>query len=177
MDILTFYWATFLVGILSFGGGKAYIPIYKEFYVDKYNILSNTDLLEYVAYATSFPGPISPMISGPIALVQYGLIPFFVAIIILIVPSLAIFFVSMKLFKKYKNIKIITFIYSYLSPVIICLLFFVCFSTLWDFQSDATYLQYCITIFFISFVLIYKYKVSPIILIILSALCGIVLLR
>jgi chromate transporter len=177
MEIFNFYLATFLVGILSFGGGKAYIPVFKEFYVDKYNILSNMDLLEYVAYASAFPGPISPMISGPIAFEKYGIEAFFVSIIILILPSVILFFIAMSLFKKYKSLNIINFIYLYLSPVIICLLLFVVFSTLNNFYLDTKYLIYCIILFSSSYVLFYKYKISPIWLILVGGLLGIIFLK
>ena len=175
-ELFTFYWATFLVGILSFGGGKAYIPIYKEYYVNYYHIISDINLLEYVAYASSLPGPFSPMISGPIALIKYGWLSFFIAILLLIIPSIILFFFAMFFFIKYRSIDKVQFIAKYISPAIVCLLLFVVFSTLYSSFDNIKNIYYYVLMFIIGNLIFYFTKIHPIFIILCSGCLGFIFL-
>ena len=172
LDVLIFYWATFLVGILSFGGGKAYIPIFKEYYVEYYHILTNINLLEYVAYASALPGSFATMITGPVALIKYGWVSFFVAILLLTIPSIILFFLAMFFFTKYKNIKTVQFVANYISPAIICLLLFVVFSTMYYSFYKNTYIYYSVITFLIANLIFYFTKIHPVFIIVLTGFLG-----
>lgn len=174
--LLTFYWATFVIGIISFGGGKAYIPLFKEYYVEYYHIITNLELLEFVAYSTALPGPISPMITGSVAILKYGWLHFFGSLIVLILPSIILFFISMRIFNKYKNVRKMQIVAKYMSPAIVGLLFFVVIVTFESALDNNSYLVYCLSAFFISSLIFYYTKIPPIVVIISSAILGVLIL-
>jgi chromate transporter len=175
-DLFIFYWATFLVGILSFGGGKAVIPMYKEYYVNYYHIISDNSLLEYIAYASSLPGAFSPMITGPVAFINYGWMSFFIAILLLAIPSILLFFLAMFFFIKYRNIDNVNFIAKYMSPAIICLLLFVVFSTLYSSAHNIEYIYYSVIIFILANFIFHFTKIHPVFVIIFTGLLGFIFL-
>ncbi|MDR2007975.1 MAG: chromate transporter [Alphaproteobacteria bacterium] len=174
MEFLIFIWATFLVGIFSFGGGKAYIPIFQNIYVDQFNIISNFQLTELVTYAVTLPGPIAPMITGPVGFDLFSVWGFFIGLIVLTMPPFFLFVGIWQLYKNHSEKKKVKVMAKYLSPAIIALLLSVCFTLFWGIRQPQNYSYdfYFITIFLVSSAILIKTKVHPILLIIISGFIG-----
>ncbi|MCL2566842.1 MAG: chromate transporter [Alphaproteobacteria bacterium] len=174
MEFLVFIWATFLVGIFSFGGGKAYIPIFQNIYVDQYKIISNFQLTELVTYAVTLPGPIAPMITGPVGFDLYSVGGFILGLFVLTLPPFLLFVFIWQLYKHHSEKKKVKVIANYLSPAIIALLLSVCFTLFFGVRQPQNYSYdfYFITIFAVSSIVLIKTKIHPIVLIIVSGFIG-----
>ena len=56
--LLHVYWLFLKIGLFTFGGGYAMIPLFQTELVDKYQYISNADFANIVAIAQMTPGPV-----------------------------------------------------------------------------------------------------------------------
>ncbi len=168
---LTFIWANFLIGMLSFGGGKAFIPIFQQVYVDDYQIVDQLKLTEVIGYSTALPGPIAPMIIGVIGFQKYGFLGFFLGIIVMVVPLVLLFFAMWKVYKKYHETQALKSISKYISPAIIALLLSVVLGS-FNVNYGINYLIYNVLSFTLASYLFIKYDPHPILMIILFGIAS-----
>ncbi len=82
----------FLSGIVSFGGGKTFIPIFEKFYVDDFPIVTSLKLAEIIGLSLALPGPMSPMVAGFVGYEEYGIIGFILGMIMLCVPPVILLY-------------------------------------------------------------------------------------
>ncbi len=53
------FWTFFKIGLFTFGGGYAMIPLIHKFGVDKYKWITEEEFMDIIAIAESTPGPIA----------------------------------------------------------------------------------------------------------------------
>lgn len=58
MSILAIFWLFFKIGILTFGGGYAMIPLFYDELVTKFALVNNVEFGNVVALAQMTPGPV-----------------------------------------------------------------------------------------------------------------------
>ena len=167
LSLYTFLWANVLVGALSFGGGKGFIPIYKQVYVEMYQIVDKLKMTEIIAYASALPGPLGPLITGVVGYNLFGFTGLFLGIIFLIFPLVILFFIVSFYYDKHQENPSIKSISKYMNPAIAGLLISVIIGSI-----DASYSNYYLIYFAITFIiscfLFIKYNMHPIILILIS---------
>ncbi len=176
-SFLTFLWASLLVGTFSFGGGKAYIPVFKSIYVDQFSIISNLKLTELVGYAVALPGPIATKITAVVGFEQFGIEGFILGLLSLTVFPLLLFLFVWGIYKRYSDNQRVNSIANYLSPVIIALLLSVCLSLFVETRPSSDvgnhiYDIYFALIFIVCSLILIKTETHPVLLIIASGFLG-----
>lgn len=91
------------IGMFTFGGGYAMIPLIQKEAVDKNKWVSNDDVLDIIAISESTPGPISVNAATFIGYRVAGFWGSFVSTFGLILPSFIIIYVISFIFDLFKN--------------------------------------------------------------------------
>ena len=91
--LLNLFWVFFKIGLTTFGGGYAMIPIIKEQIVEKRKWMSDDDVLEIIAISESTPGPIAINMATYIGYMQKKVLGSVFATIGVVLPSLIIIYI------------------------------------------------------------------------------------
>ena len=179
---------TFLqIGAVSFGGGYAMISVIRE-KILAHGWLNETQLLNMIAVAESTPGPIAVNMSTFVGSVQGGPAGALVATLGVVLPSFIIILLIAAFMRNFLKNKYIEAFLKGIRPCIIGLILatsvILMLSTLFgfkniysDFSVDATGVIIFIILLLIKCILekFIKMKLSPILMIIFSAILGMVL--
>ncbi|MBQ9847991.1 MAG: chromate transporter [Clostridia bacterium] len=171
---------TFLkIGAFTFGGGYAMLPLMQEAVLAN-EWMSEEAMLNFIAVAESTPGPVAINMATYIGIETGGVFGACCATLGVVLPSFVIILIVAGFYEKYKNSFIVKGCMKGLRPVVVGLIasavislglgvFFPSGITLQAFD----YSFFCsITIFALVVFLAFK-KVSPILLILISAGLGI----
>jgi len=174
------------IGIFSFGGGLAMISLIRHEVVDEQGWLTTQEFTDIVATSQVTPGPVginTATYTGYIAVVNSGY-PHWVGVVgallssfaVILLPLLLMLFVS-RLLLKHKDNPTVANLLSLLRLACVGLvaaaaLSLMTIETFGSFSSDAR--QFCISIgiFAAVFIASFKFKVSPILLILICGALG-----
>ena len=175
------------VGALSFGGGLGMISLIHDTCVGS-GWLTESELLNMIAIAESTPGPIAVNIATAIGFNQAGIFGAACATLGVVLPSFIIICIIAALFNKLSNNKYFIIILSGITPIILgiiiimiikitCINIFGSFSSSGDFSFNVKAFIITLVLLLISFIYknIFKKKISPILLILISIVVGIVI--
>ena len=184
--MLNLFFTFFKIGILTFGGGYAMIPMISE-EITKFGISPYT-LSNFIAISESTPGPFAINIATFIGYSSYGVIGSILATFGVILPSFLIMLTISIFIKKVRNTNFFKTFLTITTPIVLGLILsstikiaglnlfnISSFKTLKeDFTLNTTTI---ITFFVLSMILLYslirkKEKISPFNIIILSFICG-----
>lgn len=175
---------TFLeIGLVSFGGGYGMIALIREKVLIN-NWLTESEFLNFVGIAESTPGPIAVNMATFVGSSQAGVLGSLVATIGVVLPSFIIILIIASIFKNLLKYEIVKSILDYIKPVIVgliigtgLLLFINTISIFGHKEFDYKKIIILGIIILISLLckIIFKKKISPILLIILSGILGITL--
>ncbi len=177
MDLLMIMFVFMKIGIISFGGGYAMIP-FLQYEVVSRGWLTQKEIIDMIAMSQITPGPIATNMATFVGFNQFGVVGAIFATIGVTLPSFILVIVVTKyIIKKLPN-HIREGVFYGLQPVFIGLILCSCISIaksvlFMDAEFTLDYISIVMSI--VCFVAILKYKVSPIKLIIASAVVGIVL--
>lgn len=186
IELLGIFWMFFQIGIFTFGGGYAMIPLIKEFVVGG-NLMAEELLIDFIAISESTPGPFAVNIATFVGMEQYGVLGAVFATVGVVLPSFIIILLIAYFGKKILQTQTVQFAFRGLKPAVIGLILSVALmlATLMVFPNIAYKLREFnfsgfdykgLIIMVIVFVLLRKAKkVSPILLILLSAVLGLLL--
>lgn len=181
MIYLTLFWTFFKIGLFTFGGGYAMIPlIQSEVLAHKWMPLE--DLINFIAVSESTPGPFAINISTYIGAEMGGILGSMCATFGVVMPSFVIILIVAKIYDKFKNSKAVSGAMTGLKPAVIGLIgaavisvginvFFHDGFTLDVFKTVPFYVS--AVLFLVMLFLILKKKLHPIIIICASAVVGI----
>lgn len=162
------------VGLFSIGGGYAAIPIIQSQVIDKYNWLTMSQFSDLASIAEMTPGPIALNAATFVGSNIAGFPGAIVATAGCVLPSLLIVSALFFIYKKFGKLESIQKILSFLRPAVISfiasagvqiLLNVLSFS---GFQNLNTIDFTAMIIFIVSFVSIRRFKINPILVMILS---------
>ena len=176
----------FKIGLFTFGGGYAMIPLFRQELVGG-GYLTETLLLDFIGISESTPGPFAVNMATFIGMENAGLLGAFAATLGVILPSFIIILIIAKYGEKFLSSRIVTHAFLGLKPVVIGLIFSVAMMLIFkqifpaiDFKNftfnfnDFDYKA--IIIMVIAFVgLKFFKKLSPIFIILISATLGLLL--
>ena len=171
----------FKIGLFSFGGGYAMIPLIQSEIVSNGWIDFST-LIDFIAVSQSFPGPFAVNISTYIGSELAGFLGAIFAVLGVVLPGFIITLIAANFFDKFKDNVLVKGAMSGLKPVVIGLIasavislfstvFFSNGYSLNAFTQASFYSS--LFIFSISLILSFK-KLNPIAIICISAVLGIV---
>lgn len=164
------YTTFFKIGLFSFGGGYAILPIIKKEVVDINNWITVTEFTDMVAISQITPGPVSVNTATYVGYVVTGNgIGAIIATLGLATPSIIIMIIFSKYFLKFKNNKYIENAFIGLRIVVVGLILS---ATLLLMDKNNFIDIKSFVIFFISVFIILKWKINPILLTIIMAVVG-----
>ena len=183
------FYVFFLIGLFTFGGGYAMIPMIQDQVVGR-GWLSDTQLTNFIAISETTPGPFAINISTFIGSRMGGIVGAVCSTVGVILPSLIIIMIIALILSKFLNNRYVKGALNGVKPVVVALISATAIVFLVKmvlFQGNALFSQQlsfdraAVTLLFIlaSFVIIYKINkkksLNPILLLLLSAALGIVL--
>ena len=187
MIYLQLFWTFFKIGLFTIGGGHAMIPLIIREITTK-GWISNDMLLDFIAISESTPGPFAINIATFAGMEMSGVLGALCATIGVVLPSFIIITLIVKLLYKFMKKKAVQEVFlgvrssvtGLLISVLLSLIFLVIFnmSTVYSastFSMDYTALGMFIVMSPLAFIKIEGKKIHPIIIILISALLGLLL--
>lgn len=161
------------VGVMTFGGGYAMIPILEREIVDKHGWASSEELMDYYAVGQCTPGVIAVNTATFIGRKQAGVLGGIVATCGVVFPSLVIICVIAGVLTNFADISAVKSAFAGIR-VCVCVLIFNAVIKLWKAAvPDKAALVLCLLVFVLSLF----FNVSPVVYVICCAAAGIILTR
>lgn len=116
------FWSFFKIGIFTFGGGYAMIPLIQNEVVERRSWVAKDNFLELLTLAQSAPGPIS---LNTAVFVGYSLKKWkgaLAAILGIIIPSFVIMLVIAVFFAEFKNNGVVEAAFKGMRPAVVALI-------------------------------------------------------
>ena len=183
--LLELFLIFFKIGAITFGGGYAMVPVFSREFSEKRKYITDDEMLEIIAIAESTPGPIMVNLATYIGSTQAGFFGAVVATLAVVLPSFLIILLVTALLKTALKNKYVQAVLRGLKPCVIGIVLATgiymvlgnCFGTISGIKVNMQAIS--ITALLVASILGYKYftkkKLSPIGLIILSAILGIII--
>lgn len=171
--LLELYLTFFKMGLFTFGGGYAMLPLLEREVVDKKGRASHEEILDYYAIGQSTPGIIAINTSTFCGYKVGGNIGGIVASLGFISPSIIIISIIAKFLQSFSHLAIIQHAFAGIRVAVCALVFY---SVLKMIKKDAnTGLKFMV--FILTFVAIGFLSISPIVVVITVGVFGILLGR
>lgn len=183
MIFLQLFYTFFKIGLFGFGGGYAMISMIQGEVVTRHEWLSSTEFTDIIAISQMTPGPIginSATYVGYSAVVNagyshvIGILGSVVATVSVVLPSFILMVLISKFFLKYQKHPIIASVFKGLRPGVVGLLAAAAL-VLMNGENFGTYNRQILTsilLFAGTFIASYRYKVNPILLIVICGFIG-----
>ena len=157
------------VGVMTFGGGYAMIPILEREIVDKHGWASSEELMDYYAVGQCTPGIIAVNTATFVGQKLYGTPGGIVATLGIVFPSLVIICVIAGILTNFADIPAVQHAFAGIR-VCVCVLIFNAVTKLWKKAvTDKASLVLCLLVFVLSVFL----DLSPVLFVVLCAAAGI----
>ena len=151
------------------------IPLIKE-YVTNYSLATTNELLEFIAISEATPGPFAINISTFIGFKNEKIIGAILCTLGIVLPSFIIILIVIRFFNKFKNNSSIQYVLKNIRPVILSLLIYsiitISLKTLLGNGVNIIEILLLLSLILLNS----KFKLSPIKLILISGILGIVFL-
>lgn len=183
MIFLQLFYTFFKIGLFGFGGGYAMISMIQGEVVTRHEWLSSIEFTDIIAISQMTPGPIginSATYVGYSAVVNagyshaIGILGSTVATVSVVLPSFILMVLISKFFLKYQKHPIIASVFKGLRPGVVGLLAAAAL-VLMNGENFGTYNWQILTsilLFAGTFIASYRYKVNPILLIVICGFIG-----
>ena len=183
MRFLQLFYTFFKIGLFGFGGGYAMISMIQGEVVTRHEWLSSNEFTDIIAISQMTPGPIginSATYVGYSAVVNagyshaVGILGSTIATVSVVLPSFILMVLISKFFLKYQKHPIIASVFEGLRPGVVGLLAAAAL-VLMNGENFGTYNWQILTsiiLFAGTFIASYRYKVNPILLIVICGIIG-----
>lgn len=171
MIYLELFWSFVQIGLFSFGGGYAALPLIQAQVIDQHGWLTMVEFTDILTISQMTPGPIAINASTFVGMQVGGILGAVVATLGCVLPSCIIVLVLAFLYYKYRNLTFIQGALSGLRPAVVSLiasagLGITCLAlwggdTLWSFAL-AKVDWVAVGIFAVALFLLRKFKFNPI---------------
>lgn len=169
MLLLQLFWTFFKIGIFTFGGGYAMIPLLEKEVIENHHWLTSTEFTEIVSVDAITPGPVAVNLATFVGYKVNGVIGAIIATFGVILPSLLIVLAIASLFYAFKNNAKVQAVLKGLKPAVIALIAAALFSLI----QKKTIIDYkSVIILVVVFFGVAIFKVHPIPLIAVAGLAG-----
>lgn len=183
MIYLDLFWSFFQVGLLSFGGGYASIPLIQQQTVNIHNWITLTEFTDLITISQMTPGPVAINSATFVGIKIAGIGGALAATAGCILPSCIIVMILAVLYNKFKKSDIIQSVLVTLRPAVIALIasagITILILSLWSENNndlnltDINYIS--VGIFVTALIILRKFKPNPIIIMAASGGAGIIL--
>lgn len=121
MIYLLLFFEFFKIGLFTFGGGFAMIPLVEEV-VLKHNWLSESAFYNFIGVCESTPGPIAVNMATYVGSMQGGLLGSILATLGVVLPSFIIILIVASVLKKFTDNKYFKAFIKGVKPVVVALI-------------------------------------------------------
>ena len=171
--LIKLYLTFFKIGLFSFGGGYAMLPLIKQEVVDINRWMTEESFTNIIGISQVTPGPLAINTATYVGYKTAGIIGSSCATLGVTLPSVIIIFIIAKLLMKHGNNKYADGILKYIR---LCAVGLIAAAAIM-LKGDVTANVRSFLIFISAFILNYKFKMDPIFLAILSGITGFILFR
>ena len=174
MTLLELLWTFFYIGLFTIGGGQVAITLMYDPLVGG-GIISGEQFYNMVAVSESTPGPIGINMATYIGCELYGVMGGILVTLATVFPSLVIILVIAKFFDKYQEKPLVKSVFTCIRPVSAGLIAIAAYEVLKiSLIQPFSIVRLCI--YLVAFSLLMIKKMSPIFVMILGAIAGILFL-
>ena len=167
MIYLELFWAFFQIGLFSFGGGYASIPLIQTHIVEQHHWLTMQQFTDIVSISQMTPGPIAINSATFVGIQVSGSLGALVATVGCILPSCIIVLILALLYQKYAEHRLLQGILAGFRPAVVGMIAAATWSILiLAFQTDFSWLPFygfdlaAILLFAVCLFLLRKVKLS-----------------
>lgn len=173
MIFLKLFFEFFKIGLFTFGGGYAMIPLIQDATI-KMGWLTNEQLIDFIAISESTPGPFAINIATFVGMNVGGVFGAVCSTIGVVLPSFIVILIIARGYKKFKESHIVIGLMSGLRPTVVGLILGAVISIGSTIYIDSSMTELIIEacIFLIGLILIFNKK-HPIMVVLLSGALGI----
>lgn len=176
MTLLELSWQFFCIGLFTIGGGQVAITLMYQPFVEG-GLISAEDFYSMVAVSESTPGPIGINMATYIGCNLFGIPGGIITTLSTVLPSLIIIMLIAKFYQKYRSNKIVDDMFYAIRPVSAGLVAVAAWQVLRISVASAAVFSVSRLVFLVAaFTLLLKTKVSPILVIVLGAIFGLIFL-
>ena len=175
MIYLELFWGFLKIGLFSFGGGYAAMPLIQEQVVSMHNWLSMAEFTDLITTSQMTPGPIAINSATFVGIKIAGIPGALVSTAGCILPSCIIVLMIAKLYMKYRGMHMLQGILNYLRPAVVAMIasagISVLITALWgsaELISLAGTNWILAAIFVLCVVLLRKFRMNPILVMVLA---------
>lgn len=161
------------IGVMTFGGGYAMLPMLERELVDERSWTTNEELMDYFAVAQCTPGVIAVNTATFVGFKLYGNLGGIVATLGVVFPSLVIISVIAGVLTNFADLPAVKHAFAGVR-VCVCVLIFNAVVKLW---KGAIKDKAALALFLIVFILSVFFDVSPVVYVIACAAAGIFLTK
>lgn len=170
---LELFKSIFKIGAFTFGGGYAMIPLIEEEVVDRQNWISKEEFMDILVVAQSFPGALAINTSIFLGYRISGFMGAILALLGVVLPSFLIIIVIAAFFMQFRNNYYVNAAFLGITAAVPMLVLIGALSLSKGLKKE---LRTFVTII-IGVIALSIFKINPIVVIIISALYGIIFLR
>lgn len=181
MLYLQLFYTFFKIGLFGFGGGYAMLSMIQGEVVTRYGWLTSQEFTDIVAISQMTPGPIGINSATYVGFTATGSIwGSIIATLAVVLPSFILMLAISKFFLKYQKHPVVEAVFSGLRPAVVGLLASAALVLMnaENFSSPKedmySFIISCL-IFLIAFIGTRKYKINPILMIVVCGIAGLIL--
>ena len=174
MTLLELLWTFFYIGLFTIGGGQVAITLMYEPLVGG-GLISGEQFYNMVAVSESTPGPIGINMATYVGCELYGVMGGILVTFATVLPSLVIIIVIAKFFDKYQEKPLVKSVFTCIRPVSAGLIAVAAYEVL-KISLIQPFSFVRLGIYLVAFSLLMIKKMSPIFVMILGAVAGILFL-
>lgn len=173
MIYLKLFISFFKVGLFGFGGGYAMLSLIRSEVVESNQWISSSEFADIVAISQMTPGPIAINSATYIGFTaSNSILGSLIATFAVLLPSLIIMLLVCYFFFKLKENEVVSSIFEGLKPALAGLIAAAAIQLV----DKHTFVDYkSVILFVIAFILAFRFKTNPILLIILAGITGYIL--
>ncbi|MEG0443840.1 MAG: chromate transporter [Carnobacterium sp.] len=183
MIYLQLFWSFFQVGLFSFGGGYAALPLIQEQVIEVHSWLSSTEFIDILTISQMTPGPIAINASTFVGTKIAGLPGAIIATIGCVTPSAILVLTLATLYYKYKGLNMVQGVIKGLRPAVVALIASAGLSILLTalFNKETFPVQFAdlnwvaLVLFLLSLFILRKFKLNPIYIMLFAGFLGVLL--
>lgn len=172
-SLLEMFVSFFKIGLFTFGGGYAMIPMIQKEVVDNKKWITEDEMMQYFSLSQCTPGVIAVNTATFVGAKKKGVLGAIFSTLGVITPSILIITVLAYALTKFSHIPFINHAFAGIRPAVASLIFMSFIKILKS--SVKNYLQVIVCI--ISFILVAFFNISPVYIVIIGIVYGLLIMR
>lgn len=168
-ELINLFTTFFKIGITTFGGGYAMLPILEREVCEKNKWVTNTELTNYYAVGQCTPGIISVNVATFIGYKKKGILGSIIATLGIVCPSIIIILLIANLISNFSELELTKHIFSGIKVCVSALIL----SAVIKLWKNSIVDKFAFIIFLALFLISLFFNLSPVIIILIAGLLGV----